>query len=287
MGFIPKSATYTETAFPMKIQSSPLLVYFTLAYLISWIIWFPLYSHAFGITGLPVLPFHHGIGGLGPLIASFITSAIFEGKQGLEKLSRQIFKVKPLSYLLIALISPIILAAIASIISNLLDHTPINLSALLKAKEFPEYSFLSFLLYNLLFFGFGEEVGWRGFALPRLQARYNALWASLILTLFWAVWHWPLFLYRPGYTSMDVAGIFGWVFSLLTGSVLLTWLYNSSRASLFACAVFHSTIDIAFLADFADKNITNYMGMLITIWGIAIIIIFKPNNLSRSERIRQ
>lgn len=271
----------------MKIQSSPLLVYFTLAYLISWIIWFPLYSHAFGITGLPVLPFHHGIGGLGPLIASFITSAIFEGKQGLEKLSRQIFKIKPLAYLLIALLSPFIMAVIALVINNLFNHTPINLSMLLQTKEFPEFGFISFLLYNLLFFGFGEEAGWRGFALPRLQARYNALWASLILTVFWAVWHWPLFLYRPGYTSMELAGILGWIFSLLTGSILLTWLYNSSRGSILACAVFHSTIDIVFLADFADKNTINYMGMLITAWGIATITIFKPHNLSRSERIKQ
>jgi hypothetical protein len=82
---------------------------------------------------------------------------------------------------------------------------------------------------------------------------------------------------------MEMAGIFGWVFSLLTGSVLLTWLYNSSRASIFICAVFHSTIDIAFTADVADKNIINYMGFLITLWGIITIIIFKPKNLARNE----
>jgi len=83
---------------------------------------------------------------------------------------------------------------------------------------------------------------------------------------------------------MNAAGIFGWVFSLLTGSILLTWLYNSSRASILICAVFHSTIDIAFTADIASKNIINYMGFLITAWGILTIIIFKPKNLARNER---
>lgn len=137
------------------------------------------------------------------------------------------------------------------------------------------------------FFGFGEEVGWRGFALPRLLNKLKALIASILLTFFWALWHLPLFFYRPGYTTMEWTGILGWAFSLLTGSILLTWLYNSSRASVLICAVFHSTIDIAFTADIADKNIANYMGFLITVWGILTIIIFKPKYLSRQQSTTQ
>ncbi|WP_276090404.1 type II CAAX endopeptidase family protein [Pedobacter sp. JY14-1] len=263
-----------------------LIIYFTLAYLISWIIWFPLYSPAFGVNGLPVLPLHHGIGGLGPMIASLICTRVFEGEQGLKILVRQMGKFKPMLYVAIALLAPFLLAGIAAVINQLLNHHPVELPGLFVAKEFPEFNFIGFLLYNLLFFGFGEEVGWRGFALPRLQARYNALWSSLVLTFFWALWHWPLFLYRPGFIDMGIAGTFGWIFSLLTGSVLLTWLYNSSKASILVCAIFHSTIDIAFLADFTDQNIINYMGMLITVWGIATIMIFKPKNLSTTEKIK-
>ena len=137
---------------------------------------------------------------------------------------------------------------------------------------------------DLLFFGFGEEVGWRGFALPCLQNKSSALNASIILTLFWALWHLPLFFYRPGYTTMEWTGILGWIFSLLTGSILLTWLYNSSRASILICAVFHSTIDMAFTADMADKNIVNYMGFLISVWGLFTILIFKPKNLATNDR---
>jgi uncharacterized protein len=83
---------------------------------------------------------------------------------------------------------------------------------------------------------------------------------------------------------MGWAGAFGWIFSLLTGSILLNWLYNSSKASILICAVFHSTVDIAFTADIANKNIINYMGFLITVWGIFIILIFKPKNLSINDR---
>ena len=261
-----------------------LITYFGLAYLISWTIWLPLYGHVFGLTYLPTLPFNHAIGGLGPLIASFLTTWIFSKTEGVKKLLAKCFQIKPLIYLGIALFSPFILAFIAALISYFIDKTPINLSGLLTTKEFPQWNLLTFFIYNFLFFGFGEEVGWRGFALPRLQNKSNALTASIVLTLFWALWHLPLFFYRPGYTTMEWTGILGWVFSLLTGSILLTWLYNSSRASILICAVFHSTIDIAFTADIADKNIVNYMGFLITVWGILTIIIFKPKNLATIER---
>ncbi|MEP7170895.1 MAG: type II CAAX endopeptidase family protein, partial [Bacteroidota bacterium] len=222
-----------------------LLIFFGLAYLISWTIWMPLYGHFFGFTNLPSIPFNHAIGGLGPLIASFLTTLIFLKTEGIKKLLGKCFQIKPLIYLVIALFSPFVLAFIASVTSHFLNKTPINISGLLTTKEFPQWSLLTFFIYNLVFFGFGEEIGWRGFALPRLQNKMNALTASMLLTLLWALWHLPLFFYRPGYTTMDWTGITGWVFSLLTGSILLTWLYNSSRASILICAVFHSTIDIA------------------------------------------
>lgn len=262
----------------------PLVGYFTLAYLISWIIWFPLYSPVFGIAGLPVLPFHHGLGGLGPLAASFIITAIFNKKDGMKELAVQLLKLKPIIYVLIALLSPFVLAFIAASANYFLNKTPFDLSDLFVAKEIPSFSFTQFFLYNLVFFGFGEEAGWRGFVLPRLQSKFNALTASIILALYWALWHLPLFFYRPGFMEMSIGGLFGWLFSLLTGSVLLTWLYNSSTASILVCAIFHCTIDIVFLADFSDKTIVNYIGMLITIWGIATIFIFNPKKLSTTEK---
>jgi uncharacterized protein len=261
-----------------------LLTYFGLAYLISWTIWFPLYGHIFGLNNLPILPFHHGFGGFGPLIASVLTTWIFLKKTGLKKLFLKCLQVKPLIYLMVALFSPFVLAFLALVIDYSITKTPVDLSGFLRNTEFPQLNFITFFIYNLIFFGFGEEVGWRGFALPRLQAKFTALTSSFLLTGFWALWHLPLFFYRSGFLTMGWAGAFGWIFSLLTGSILLNWLYNSSKASILICAVFHSTIDIAFTADIANKNIINYMGFLITVWGILTIQIFKPKNLAIEER---
>ncbi len=260
-----------------------LITYFVLAYSISWLIWLPLYGHIWGLNNLPILPFHHALGGLGPLIASFLTTWIYNKQEGIKHLLAKCFRLKPLIYLLVALLSPFLLALVAMVINYAVYNIPIDFSTILTSREFPEFNLGTFFMYNLVFFGFGEEAGWRGFALPRLQEKYSGLASAIILTVFWALWHWPLFFYRPGYTSMDAGGIFGWVLSLLTGSVLLSWLYNSSRGSILICAVFHSTIDIVFTADFANKNIINYMGALITIWGILTIIIFKPRNLSANK----
>lgn len=258
----------------MKIPN--LVLYFLLAYAISWLIWLPLYAPT---LHLPVLPYHHALGGLGPMLAAFIVS--YRAKQ-LKPLLVQFVNWRPLIYPLIALLSPFILVLIAAIINWLKDGNLPQLTGLFKSTEFPEMSFIVFLLYNFIFFGLGEETGWRGYALPRLQQKYSALWSAVILTLLWALWHWPLFLYRPGYTQMGVGGIIGWLFSLLTGSVLLSWLYNSGRSGLIACAIFHATIDIAFTADVASPQMVNYTGMLITLWGVTTLFVFGTKRLSRN-----
>ncbi|MFZ1686007.1 MAG: type II CAAX endopeptidase family protein [Flavobacteriales bacterium] len=258
-----------------------LLRFFALAYGISWLIWAPLWLPAFGVAVLPVFPLQHALGGLGPLFAAFVMMWRETGGSGIRKLAVAMISPGKGLYWAIALFGPFVLLLVAMAFSK----DPLSLSGMLRTREFPTWSFVVFALYNLVFFGFGEETGWRGYALPRLQHGMNALWASVVLTLFWALWHWPLFLYRPGYVSMDLAGIAGWLFSLLTGSVLLTWLFNGSRGSVLVVALLHSTIDIAFTCDSATPDVVPIVGALITLWGIATVLFLKPRDLARSPRV--
>ncbi len=79
----------------------------------------------------------------------------------------------------------------------------------------------------------GEEIGWRGFALPRLQSRFPALTASLVLGGLWALFHLPLFFSRGGGAGGDMSStpIAAFLLIVLAGSVLVTCVYNHTRGS--------------------------------------------------------
>jgi hypothetical protein len=109
--------------------------------------------------------------------------------------------------------------------------------------------------------------------------------SSLLVTLGWALWHAPLFLYRPGYTGMNAAGIAGWLFSLVTGSVLLTWLYNGSRGSLLMVAIFHAAIDVVFTSESSSPVVVNAAGALITVWGVIVVVVAGPGYLSKRGKV--
>ncbi len=192
------------------------------------------------------------------------------------------WKFNPIWYF-IALLGPFLLFGMAILINYFLTGD-ISYQGIGVSKEFPQFGILGFLFYNIISFGYGEETGWRGYALPKLQRKYSAFIATVILTIGWAAWHLPLFLYRPGYMGMGTGEIFGWILSLLTGSILLTWLYNSTRGSILICALFHATVDVAFTSDIVNTEIVSYMGVLITIFAIVILIIFKPANLFKEKR---
>ena len=266
----------------------PLVAFFALAYGISWLLWAPLWLPALGVYDLPVLPFHHALGALGPIAAAFAVSTMQAGLAGPADLLRRMGLWRGrLGWVLVALVGPYALLALGVGAAAVFGEGSVSLAGIGASSEFPQFHALGFLVYNLVSFGYGEEVGWRGFALPRLQARHNAFVATLLLTLGWALWHVPLFLYRPGLMSMGAAGVAGWIFSLLTGAVLLTWLYNESRGSLLVVALFHAGIDVAFTSDISSQFVVNAAGALITIWGIVVVVAAGPACLARRGKMVQ
>jgi len=88
-----------------------------------------------------------------------------------------------------------------------------------------------------------EEPGWRGYAQKALQGRMSVLASSLVIGLFWALWHWPLF-FLPGYyhATMGFASSAFWFFnlSILVGSVIYGWIYNRSGRIAFAAVFYHA-----------------------------------------------
>jgi membrane protease YdiL (CAAX protease family) len=133
-----------------------------------------------------------------------------------------------------------------------------------------------------------EETGWRGFALPRLQVKYQALIASLIVGLLWGVWHTPLFL-TPG-DPRSTYPYLGFVLSAMAQSVLTTWVYNNTGGSVLLASIFHA----------ATNGTGGYVAMGVgdvqAFWvftvaqcvaAVIIVALAGPDRLSRSKRVDQ
>jgi hypothetical protein len=88
--------------------------------------------------------------------------------------------------------------------------------------------------------GYGEETGWRGFALPLLQRRFTPLTAMLLLAAIWAGWHLPMFLVVNSFRGFSAVTVVGWLLGLTAGSIVLGWLYNRSGGSVALVAVWHA-----------------------------------------------
>ncbi len=189
---------------------------------------------------------------------------------------------------LVVLAGPFLLCLAAEVVAAGIAGREVRFNGVGLSEEFPEFGLVSFFLFNLFFYGFGEETGWRGFALPVLQRRHNQFIAATLLTLFWAGWHIPLFFYRPGYMGMDLVGIAGWVVSLWTGSLLLSWLYNSTRGSILIVSIFHATVDLAFFSAATDATTTNIMGFLLTTLAIVVLSVryfSRKNNPAQAAKV--
>ena len=142
----------------------------------------------------------------------------------------------------------------------------------------------AFLLW-LLTFGLGEEIGWRGYALPRLQKNHSALTATLIVGGLWALWHLPAFFYRETYLAMGLtAGLPLLFMSILAASIVFTWIYNGTRGSLLMVIVFHALFDFLSVSQAGRQSAAIIMSAAVTIWAVLIIVLFKPANLSRQIR---
>ena len=113
-------------------------------------------------------------------------------------------------------------------------------------------TYLIVYLSTLVFGGpLGEEGGWRGFALPRLQQRSGPLVGTLILGVLWGLWHLPLFLLVPGYNGAGTGFVailipfVAFVITLIAYSVIFTWVFNDTRGSILLAILLHASINTA------------------------------------------
>jgi len=221
------------------------------------------------------------LGGFVPSLLAIFLTWKKEGMSGLRLLGRRIihFKFGWQWYVLTFLI---VIAGTAGQLSiyKLLGYT------------FKGHLFLaqmgSFL--PLLFLGpLSEEIGWRGYAMEKLQTRWNALISSLIIGLVWALWHLPLFMMVG--TSFHVSGysFIGFLIKMMSCSILYTWLYNSTQQSLWSAILFHWLYSYAaqvVTSGVSLSSLYNWFEFLpFVIMAAVVVLIWRPQTLNRMQKI--
>jgi len=178
--------------------------------------------------------------GWGFVFASVIMTWLTLGKEGVIALLKRYLQWRvEWRWYLIAVGLPTILKIAGVYLYATFTRIPPDFSAVMAYKIFGESANL--LLFILPFFlvdliSNGEEIGWRGYVLPRLQAKYNALTSTLILGVVWGFWHLPKFL-----SHFNLVAFLWFMLHIMASAIVLTWIYNSTKGSLLLVAICHAT----------------------------------------------
>lgn len=268
---------------PALLARHPLVTYFALTYVISWAVELPLAASAQGWTTRSFPYSLHYLAAYGPLLAAFITTWATAGAPGVRDLLARLvrWRIRPIWW--VVGFSPLLLYAIAAAALRLVRGAWTDVALLGRINYLPDLGFGALALW-MLTFGIGEETGWRGFALPRLQRNRTALSASLILAAFWILWHLPTFLYLPTYVKLGVAILPGFALGIVAGAIVFTWLYNSTRGSILLVALGHAALNFVTGSPVGDQTIAAIISTAIIVWAVVVIFVWKPATLSSADK---
>ncbi len=223
-----------------------LLLFFILAYLFTWAYWLPQALASRNLAAGQVPDALMFLAGYGPALAAVLVTAFASGKRGLRELFSRLVKWRVgLQWYAVALLLPVAVTFLALSFNWLTGGIMPDFASAGFAFGPPDTPVwlkivLLSLIFTLGFDGLGEELGWRGFALPYLLKNgRSSLAASLLLGALWAAWHLPYALTKGSFLSELPLAIF--FINLMAVSVLYTWLFNNTRGSVLIAILFHAS----------------------------------------------
>jgi membrane protease YdiL (CAAX protease family) len=153
----------------------------------------------------------------------------------------------PFQWYLVSVLLPIGTVLVALALPVLAGNATYHAELDLLAPLLPELGLvlLSGSLYGVVIAA-GEEIGWRGYALPRLLRRHNALVASILVGIFWGLWHLPVsYLFGGGSPPLVDSLLYG--LGVDFASVIYTWIFRHTRGSVLIACLFHSVYDVSLI----------------------------------------
>jgi membrane protease YdiL (CAAX protease family) len=273
-----------------KVKSSPWL-YFALTLGWSWLFWIPLAISGIHISKAPgIICFVVGIFGpsFSAIVLTYFLGDEYERRDFWER-AVSLTRITPRWYAIILLIAP--LCSLLAIITDLMLHGALPyFDTAIRYINNP-ITIIPFALTTLIYGPLPEELGWRGYALDRLQRNHGALVSSIILGVIWSIWHIPMF-FINGSIMSDVFPLWSarfWVAmgpGILATSVIMTWIYNNTQHSILAAIILHFMMN--FTAEFLrlPGDYKNYAFIWIIVIAILIVIYSEPTKFESRKKYR-
>jgi membrane protease YdiL (CAAX protease family) len=232
------------------MREHPVIAYFSLAFAITWALHLPM---VLGRNGLGLFPYEVPValyailfilGAIGgPTLGAFVVTNALEGKEGMRKLFRRYGQWRVgLPWYAIAVFGFPIIHIIAGSIA--LHGLPL---ADLRANWATFFSpYLVAVLIFPAFITWGEEPGWRGFALTRLQEQVHPLAASVIVGFLHAIWHLPVFMMVSGPIALGPFDLTEFAVNTavtIALAILFTWVFNHARGSILIAVLLHASLN--------------------------------------------
>jgi len=250
----------------MKLKISitqQLLIFFILTFVIGWPAFTPV------MTGHTPPTFGAFIFLYSPAVAALVTAFLANGWTGIKAVLAGYFRWKFSMrwYLLVLLALPAFFLA-AGLVQFLTQPNPLWTGS---SWYFVIASFVFLMVINS-----GEEIGWRGFALARLQTRIKSpLVASLVLGLVWGAWHLPMYL-DPQQSAFPLPLFLLFIIGI---SILYTVVFNHTRGSLWMAVILHASTDIApRFMQIAHFSVLAWSVIVTLTWIAALVLYFATNH---------
>jgi uncharacterized protein len=280
-----KQCSFGRTALSELVRRHPLAAFLILTYGLSWALWIPLAIFRDAALGtyssLALL-----IGSNIPSAVAIVLTLVGFGKGATRKLLGQllIWRVGWRWYLVLLAPTALVVGTITLVAVTRGGPTAALAVPLLSAII--TVAFMTFPGGAL-----GEEIGWRGFALPRLQFRRTALTASLVVGSLHGLWHLPLWLRGDADHPLSLYPAF--LIQALALAVIYTWLYNSSKGSLLLVVLFHTATNAPLTLVLLPLGIQNWvlpfwlMAGFTAAAALVVVAVFGPSRLSRLPKQTQ
>jgi membrane protease YdiL (CAAX protease family) len=219
------------------LKKHKLTAYLITTFLFTWTFWII----AFTSNNLSLNGSFRIIGSFFPSIMSIIFTSYYYGTNGIKKLLRNltIWKVNPLIYAFIFLYTAASLYVPSFICSILGLNYKIQIANHISSFKLTSPITTVICFIAIMIFGgpLGEELGWRGFVLPKLKKKFNPVISSIILGFIWTFWHAPMFYFRiSGYNVSFIV----YLLETIWLTTIFTWLYNNTKGSLLIIILYHS-----------------------------------------------